>query len=262
MIYVEELGPHIIITFTNAQEEALYRSSLEVYKAKRRFVKGGYRWLLYNNPDNKSFANSIIAKKKADAEAEKRIEHLESLTRVTFDYTDVLVRSNSCKSHKLTEYAGEVPVFLKDGRIQHCLISIFYCHDCQCIFTYEQTVEELKRQGVIACKVMDYTIWKLQKDNPAFRPDWRKISPLRMQGYCVNKNEDLSEEQRRFILVNLIEKGIMTKSEIESYLNFFLRKMGNAGPDAHEKWRQDYKFISQYKLGTRQIVTVSGLIYI
>ena len=262
MIYVEELGQHIFITFTNDYEETPYRSSLYIYNAKKRYVKGAYRWQLYNNPDNKSFAYSIVAKQKADAEAKKRLEHLKALTRKKLNYTDVLVRTNGCKSHNLTEYAGEVPVFLRDGSIQYCLVSVFYCHDCNCLFTYEQTFEELKQKGVIACKVMTYTIWKLQKDNPSFKPDWRKMSPLRMQGYCVNKNEDLSEEQRRFILVNLIEKGIMNKNEIEFYLNFFLTKMGNAGPDAHEKWRQDYNFISQYKLGSLQIVTVSGLIII
>ena len=197
MIYVEELGQHIYITFTN-NEESQYLTSLYIYNAKKKYYNGAYRWVLFNNQDNRSFANSIAAKQKTDAETKKRIEHLESLTRVKFDYTDVLVRSNSCGSHSLTEYAGEVPVFLKDGSIQYCLISIFYCHDCQCIFTYEQTVEELKRQGVIACKVMDFTVWKAQETDPgSFGKGWREKSLLRIHGYCVNNEEDLSEEQRR-----------------------------------------------------------------
>ena len=86
-------------------------------------------------------------------------------------------------------------------------------------------------------------------------------SLLRQYGYNVNANEGLSSDRRKRILQILVDNHIMTKSEIVSYLKFFIsqRKNNSSMKIAVEKWNSDKAFIENYKIGSLQNYYVGSL---
>ena len=70
-------------------------------------------------------------------------------------------------------------------------------------------------------------------------------------GYNVNQTEGLSATRRQKILAVLIDKSILGKNEIISYLDFFISQH-----QYHEKfwlaiskWETDREFVINYRLG-------------
>ena len=82
-------------------------------------------------------------------------------------------------------------------------------------------------------------------------------SILRKFGYSVSQERDLPEEQRRNILAAMVDFEVLTKSEIDSYLSFYIKsKNGQRNTDgtlrygaAIEKWESDRKWLNSYKTG-------------
>ena len=81
-------------------------------------------------------------------------------------------------------------------------------------------------------------------------------------GYNVRKNNDLTSKQRKQLLAILVDTETMTKSEIISYLDFFInqRKTQVKMRDAIEKWQGDRKFIMNYNSGKYANYRVSLII--
>ncbi len=253
----EVLNNHIYVYFSRRPDKQV----IDIIKTLKGYyvpkTKKGPAWVLPNDSTALGYVKSLCPPKSKPV---PQPDPLDLLERVEFTYSDVLVRTNTCKVHEHIPYAGMVPVLQDNGTVKYYLIPVFLCKDCQCLFTFEQTFENLKQKGIIACKVVDLSTWRVLKSNSGdFGGRLNPISKLRMHGYCVNKDEDLSDSQRHTILVNLIENGIMSQEEIVGFLDWILRKMGNAGQDAHDKWSQDYDYISRYKIGSLKIVSVQGI---
>ena len=77
-------------------------------------------------------------------------------------------------------------------------------------------------------------------------------------GYNVSQKEDLSSMQRQTILQSIVENGILSKSEVVSYLNYFINQRINRDTDMYDvaisKWREDRDFILYSDLGIPQRV--------
>ncbi len=86
-------------------------------------------------------------------------------------------------------------------------------------------------------------------------------SILMQYGYNVNQEEDLSETTRQALLAFLIDKKIMKKSEIISYLDFFInqRQTQPKYQIAIGKWELDRTFVETYKMGKYEEYGVAGL---
>lgn len=80
-------------------------------------------------------------------------------------------------------------------------------------------------------------------------------------GYSVSQSEDLSSTTRRKILSLLVDNDILTKSDIISYLDFFInqRKYQHKFEKAIEKWEDDREYIAEYKAGTYAEYGVKGI---
>ena len=190
-------------------------------------------------------------------------DSIDSLARHPVNINDVLVRNYSfrCSKHQTTDYAGEVQVLTGEGTIKGYLVRIWYCEDCNCYYILNKTFQDLKKKGVILCRVMEFETYKLISNNPRWYNSpffkWRKVSPLRLCGYCVNQNENLTDKQRHRILEEIVDNGILPIDRVMSYLSFFKDKIGS-GQSAKEKWQADYDYISNYKLGTAKRVVIPG----
>lgn len=76
-------------------------------------------------------------------------------------------------------------------------------------------------------------------------------SMLMQYGYNVSQTEDLSALRRQKILAVIIDNRIMSKSEIISYLDFFISQRSKRSnmEIAISKWEADREFVENYRLG-------------
>ena len=76
-------------------------------------------------------------------------------------------------------------------------------------------------------------------------------SILMQFGYTVSQEEGLSASRRQKILAVMIDNKILSKSEIISYLDFFIsqRQYQSKFELAVSKWEADREFVQEYKVG-------------
>lgn len=76
-------------------------------------------------------------------------------------------------------------------------------------------------------------------------------SLLMQYGYNVSQTEGLTATARQKILAVIIDNKIMSKSEIISYIDFFIsQRSSNSRMDvAISKWEADRDFVENYKIG-------------
>lgn len=250
--FYETIGNHIYVFFSYPPNSTI-KQILTMNYAYMKNVKGRVAWVLANNKQNLQLVQSLIPPLP-------KPNPLANLPHNSVSLSDVLVRiKNSsflCKNHHLDQYAGEVPVLLRNGNLQYALIPIWYCHTCRCYFVLDQTFQNLKAKGVIACRIVDYPTFQNYHPN-YITPN--PISPLRLHGYCVNQQEDLSDNQRRAILELIIDRNILGKDKVLSYLSYFMNNP-HAGQNALDKWYADYKYISGYKLDSAKRIIIKGFI--
>ena len=70
-------------------------------------------------------------------------------------------------------------------------------------------------------------------------------------GYNVSQTKGLSFVKRQKILAVIIDNKVLAKSEIISYLDFFIRqRSGMSNMElAISKWEADREFVENYKIG-------------
>lgn len=165
---------------------------------------------------------------------------------------DFVVRSNVFKcAHNHHNIKDIVAVIYtdNDGRKQENVISAGFCPQCNIYFIMESTYESLKRKGIILCRVSDE---KNYLRSGGFGGMQLAQQSLLMQfGYSVSQQEGLSSMTRQRILAVIIDNKIMSKSEVISYLDFFISQRSsrsNMGI-AISKWEEDRKFVENYKIG-------------
>ena len=75
-------------------------------------------------------------------------------------------------------------------------------------------------------------------------------SVLHICGYTVNQADNLLPEQRRKILGNLMDRGIVSKYRIIEYLQFFVNtsKYRYNMRLANQKWSEDLEWVRSYKI--------------
>ena len=105
-------------------------------------------------------------------------------------------------------------------------------------------------EGVIACKVVDYTT--IQNGNNNYYDDEieikQKESILYQYGYNVKTKEDLSDKQRHIILASVVESQILTREQICSHLDTLIERGSKIEKWelATQKWKQDRQYVKKY----------------
>ena len=116
-----------------------------------------------------------------------------------------------------------------------------YCRDCNKFFINYISYEEYrKKYGVLIGNVI------LEDESKALTGDFSlaEASPLKLCGYSVNQQEGLSRETRHYIIQKIISLGVMTKSEVIHYLEYFITMNGKRRGNeiAVSKWKDDLAF--------------------
>lgn len=141
-------------------------------------------------------------------------------------------------------------------------IAAGFCPKCNAYFILESTYQALKRRGHIMCKVCDNGEFeKLHAGQRNNRFSMSQESLLMLYGYSVSQTRGLTTRYRQAILAMLIEEKIMTKMEIVSYLDYFIRIRRNQPSMrvAISKWNEDKAFVESYWLSSYRSVRVNQI---
>ncbi len=248
-------GKYIEIYFDSIPNDNI-RNTLKI--CGWRWIKNKKCWSNFKSKDNLMWAEAMC--KECNPKTENPLLTLEH-RRITMK--DLLVRSNGfyCnKKHNIKDYAGEVEVIDRKGMVHSYLIPIAYCVSCDEYYILEETFEELKGKGIIRCNILKYKQHIGLKKNINSFGEWKDFSPLRMMGYTVSENAGYKELQRQAILEDILDYGLLTKDEVLSYLDFFVKMHGDRNGGAVEKWKEDRKHIADYKLGSSKRISVGNII--
>ena len=169
------------------------------------------------------------------------------------DFKDFLVRKATFKclhnNHHTEDLTATISVIMKDSSIRQVLINAGYCKECNIYFILDSTYERLKNIGVPICRISDEKTYA--KAGYLNGIKLAQESLLMQYGYNVSQTEGLTEKVRHKILAVLIDNHIMRKSDIISYLDFFISQRQNQSKFelAVSKWAADRDFVSDYRIG-------------
>ena len=195
---------------------------------------------------------------------EEPLNDIEPKAEKEIKFKDFVIRRTifrcRCSGHQLENIDAVITLIGKNGNLKTKKVSAGYCQVCNIYFILESTYQDLKGQGILACRVCEEEAYL----NGAHCVKGMKLaseSIIRQYGYNVSKEEGLSAARRRKILSLLIDNDILTKNEIINYLEFFIsqHKKTKKFEKAVEKWETDKKFISEYKLGDYTQIGVAGI---
>lgn len=165
---------------------------------------------------------------------------------------DFVVRANVFRcmhnKHRIDNVDAMINID-KDGKNELIKISAGYCSQCKVFFILDSTYQNLKMKGMILCRVTDEKNY--MKSGYMNGMQLAQESILMQYGYSVSKTEGLSTTGRQKILAVIIDNKIMSKSEIISYLDFFISQRSSMSKMeiAISKWETDREFVENYKTG-------------
>lgn len=113
----------------------------------------------------------------------------------------------------------------------------------------DSTYQNLKKKGMVLCRVTDEKNY--MKSGYINGMKLAQESLLMQYGYNVSQTEGLTTTDRQKILAVIIDNKIMSKSEIISYIDFFIsqRSSNSRMEVAISKWEADREFVDNYKIG-------------
>ena len=166
--------------------------------------------------------------------------------------SDFVVRTNVFKCMHNKHIINNVDAMInidEDGKKKQIKISAGYCSQCKVYFILDSTYQRLKGKGMILCRVTDEKHY--MKSGYINGMKLAQESLLMQYGYNVSKTEGLSSTSRQKILAVIIDNKIMAKSEIISYLDFFISQRSSLSnmEIAISKWESDREFVENYKIG-------------
>ena len=223
-------------------------------------------WILLNPGDYKNFV-LIDSKKTSDGDpaiAKKLVPKSSVEHDNNIGVKDFVIKKNTFKclhkNHKIQDIDGRISVITQKGDIQQFKISAGYCPQCNLFFILESTYEYLKKKGTPVCRISSEKAY-LKGEGNYSGMKLAQESILMQHGYTVSQTEGLSTARRQKILAVLIDNKILTKSDIISYLDFFIsqKKSNHMYEKAITKWQNDREFVAEYKIGHHKKYNVKGI---
>ena len=140
-----------------------------------------------------------------------------------------------------------VTAVLLGKRDKNIELTVNYCNSCQMLFINEESFQSYKKKyGVIIGNIEFKNMEKHFQNRDSFALE----SPLMLCGYNVRQQGGLSKEERQYVISRILDRGIMTKSDVIKYLSFFIKRNGKKENNsiAAKKWQEDLNFTLNYKI--------------
>ena len=177
---------------------------------------------------------------------------------------DFVVRRTTFKcrhnGHVLQNIDAVINIIDRDGNVKQATVPAGYCPNCNVFFIMESTYQNLKARGTPVCRVTDEKAY-LSDNLFVNGMQLAQESVLMQYGYSVSQAESLTTARRRKILALMIDNEVLTRSDIISYLDFFISQRKNQFrfEKAIEKWESDREFVSEYKSGSYSQYGIGGI---
>ena len=152
----------------------------------------------------------------------------------------------------------ETTAFLVTKGCKTVELSVNYCTKCGRFFIGEESYNSYRKQyGVLIGHIRLESSGTTSYNGEPLAD----ASPLRLCGYTVNKTDNLSEYERQYIITQVIINGVMTKSEVVSYLEYFIDHNGRQERNqlAVEKWQSDLEFTLSYNFEEQDRYLISDI---
>ena len=244
-IYYDVLIKKILKLKAKKEKEFEERKKQELKAKRERIAKKLFKPLPLKTIEELGSNKHKESVKKSESNNAKNI------TKIGFK--DFVVRSNVFKcthdKHKIDNVVAEIYID-EDGKRHLEKISAGYCPQCNIYFIMESTYENLKRRGIILCRISDRKNY-MKMIYSANGLKLAKESILMQYGYNVSQIKGLSKLRRQKILAVIIDNDVLSKSEIISYLDFFIRQRSHMSnmETAISKWEEDEEFVEHYRIG-------------
>ena len=125
-------------------------------------------------------------------------------------------------------------------------LAVNYCKDCNRFFINYTSYEVYKNKyGILIGNI----VLEAEGSNIFSDVMLAEESPLKLCGYSVNQQDGYSKETRWHIISKIIDRGIMSKSAVVRYLEYFIYINGKKKSNylALSKWKEDLKFTLTYE---------------
>ena len=159
----------------------------------------------------------------------------------------IMRKTSNCinRNHKVRAVTG----ILKNLRGREVKLNVNYCENCKRFSINHMDFDSYCKKYGIMLGNFSFKYMNFDK-NQDKKYRLAKESILHFCGYNVNKQKDLTENERHLILMNIMDHGIMKKPEIMEYLHFYINNIGNRSNMelAVSKWEDDLYFVNNYKL--------------
>lgn len=193
---------------------------------------------------------------------------------------DFVVRLNvlKCRNkyHHLQDIQASITTISRSGTVSITKVPAGYCPDCNMFFIMDNVYRRIRNTGIPICRVMDEKTYIEDQlgsigDELIGRSSYDKLaqeSVLHQFGYSVNQVDDLTAVQRHKILAAAVDYNVLTKTEIVSYLEYFINNRKNQRNKdgsfryqvAVNRWREDLEWISDYKTGSFKEIAIKKIV--
>ena len=155
------------------------------------------------------------------------------------------------KGHRIETLQTDIPVII-GGTPSYKTVNIEHCITEDKFFIFEPTFltelyGKLGKENVLRTFVYNNKEWGMPSQRIV---KLSEKSPLRLAGYNVNQQEDLSERERQAIIDYIIEFGVLDPETVKSYLSMFIDFQGRQDnmDVAISRWSDDLKYVqAKYK---------------
>lgn len=190
------------------------------------------------------------------------IINYNSLPLKKIEHSDVLIQTKAMichnREHYITPVRGIVRLLSKDNSEIDYEIYVGYCKSCNEYYVFTRDYNEMLKTGTPLCTVY-YNGKGEHRKFTEFK--FKSQSILNAMGYSVDATSDLSNEDRQSILKEALNKQLVTTHDLLSFLNWLIktRETQVRMDQAVEKWRIDYKFVSEYQKEKRDITRINSI---
>ena len=119
---------------------------------------------------------------------------------------------------------------------------VFYCEKCRKYFCfYQQFILELKQYNIVLNDFLAEFYDEYNNNLSTHSGSLRIKSILAKYGYSVSKEKKLNARKRFQILSFIIDRGIMSKAEVLSHIQYLINYNGKkeSNKNAVLKWKED-----------------------
>ncbi len=197
----------------------------------------------------------------ADEKIHKNVLNPKVVKEISFDNAEnvLYIRKGlvfcNKHNHKIFSVTG-ILATLSGNTVK---LNVNYCSDCKIFFIdYSEFKYYRDIYGILLGNYL------IQENFNSVSENYEKLSTesvLRICGYTVNQEDNLTAVQRHLILGNLMDKEIISKPRIIRYLQFFINnsKYRDNMKIANKKWQEDLIWVREYKIDTQKHFFISSI---